>query len=35
MNQTQDSYRQNWELFKVLLGLNLMLFKLLLIWAQF
>lgn len=32
---THDSYRQNWELFKVLLGLNLMLFKPLLVVAQF
>lgn len=34
MNHTMDSYRQNFDLFKVLLGLNLLLLKLLLVGAQ-
>ena len=34
MNHWYDSYRTNWDLFKVLLGLNLVLFKLLLVWVQ-
>ena len=35
MNQTKHgSYRSNWDLFKVLLGLNLILYKLLLVWVQ-
>ena len=29
-----DSYRFNLDLFKVLLGMNLVLFKLLLVWVQ-
>lgn len=34
-NQLQyDSYRMDWDLFKVLLGLNLLLCKLLLVWVQ-
>jgi hypothetical protein len=34
MNPELDSYRQNFERFKVLLGLNLLLLKLLLVGAQ-
>ncbi len=29
-----DSYRRNWDLFKVLLGLNLVVLKLLLVGCQ-
>ena len=31
---TIDSYRLNWFLFKALLGLNVLLFKLLLVWIH-
>lgn len=35
MNQhSVDSYRLNWDLFKILLGLNLFLLKLMLMWVQ-
>lgn len=29
-----DCYRQNWELFKVLIGTNLILLKFLLVWVR-
>ncbi len=31
---TYDSYRLNWALFKALFGLNVLLFKLLVVWVN-
>ena len=31
---THENYRHNWDLYKALLALNVLLFKLLLIWVQ-
>lgn len=35
MNNTQCSYRQNFDLFKILWGINLILLKLMLVLSQF